>query len=778
MKVLNLDLSKIREDDNHSRFQNPKAVALGYFDGVHRGHQEIIRAMVQIAREKRLEASVLSFDRYPKPINANAYLKVVVPGMTGDKELLTSPLPNVEREFKGLLQSDEQRDRTLEALGVDTVILQKFDKNYASLSPEEFCNDILRDILNCKILFVGEDYHFGKKRAGNVEFLQNWCDANNVELKVIKPVLYDGEIISSENIRENIVDANMEKVSSLLGKPYTLPGIVIHGNALGRTIGMPTANIRIPEGMVMPKFGVYNSRTKVGDTYYNSLTSIGLRPTVNHTDPYPLVESYIIGENFDLYNQYVEIELLKFERPEERFPSFIAMSAQLDIDLKNALKYHNNNEEFRLFTDRNGIPIYISRSERFNTSYLYVEVYTPFEEDEFLTNQLLANVLTATTPDYPTRQEFMAFLDHQFASRIETDTEQVGDLQVVRFKLSAVNRGLEETEVFKNTSKLLLDLIVNPVWDEFYNFPLEVIEEEKQNMIYDYQKFYASDKNKALLFAKEDLYKENARAHSENNSISEYIKKVQNITNEDFQQAWMRMFSKGHIRVITSGRFTDNEFAKSIVDKLSKLPRNRDALQILPGVSPGFSNFTAVASKELQIDSKLSHLAIVFGNLPGPYSISVLKAQVLSALIAGKTTSLFNQYIKDELKYIYKIESFYRSDSSLLFVYAQVEPGDEDKALELMNKVVNSVREDDYSDSAFVSALRFVENQYSAIIDDGESRVEFNSHNLITSNKYNAREAIEHIKSICLEDLAKIAREMKLLLNYRLTPKHDLEDED
>ena len=777
MKILNLDLNKIKEDDNRLRFQNPKAVALGYFDGVHRGHQEIIRAMVQIARERRLEASVLSFDRYPKRVNANAYLKVVVPGMDGDNEILSSPLPNVDRDFKGLLQSNDQRDRILESLGVDSVILQKFDKNYAGLSPDEFCNDILKDILNCKILFVGEDYHFGKKRAGDVEFLRNWCAANDVEIKVIKPVLYDGEVISSEKIRENIVDANMEKVSSLLGKPYTLPGVVIHGNALGRTIGMPTANIRVPEGMVMPKFGVYNSRTKVGDTYYNSLTSIGLRPTVNHTDPYALVESYIIGESFDLYNEYVEIELLKFERPEERFPSFIAMSAQLDIDLKNAIRYHNNNEEFRLFTDRNGIPIYVSRSERFNTSYLYVEVYTPFEEDTLTVDHLLANVLTAATPDYPTRQEFRSFLDHQFASRIETDAEQVGDLKVVRFKLSAVNRGMEETEVFKNTSKLLLDLIVNPVWDEFYNFPLEVIEEEKQNLIYDYQKFYAPDKNKALYFAKEYLYKENYRAHEENNSISEFISKVQNITNEDLQQAWIRMFSKGHIRVITSGRFKDNEFAKSIVDKLSKLPRSRDALQILPGVSPGFSDFSAVPSKELHINSKLSHMAMVFGNLPGPYSISVLKAQVLSALVAGKTTSLFNQYVKDELKYIYKIDSFYRSDSSLMFVYAQVEPGDENKALELMHNVVNSIIENDYSEDAFVSALRFVENQYSAIIDDGESRMEFNSQNLITANKYNAKEAIEHIKSICREDLSEIAARMKLLLDYRLTPKQDTEAE-
>ena len=169
---------------------------------------------------------------------------------------------------------------------------------------------------------------------------------------------------------------------------------------------------------------------------------------------------------------------------------------------------------------------------------------------------------------------------------------------------------------------------------------------------------------------------------------------------------------------------------------------------------------------------------MVFGNLPGPYSISVLKAQVLSALIAGKTTSLFNQYMKDELKYIYKIESFYRSDSSLLFVYVQVEPGDEDKALELIHKVVDSVISGDYSNAAFVSSLRFVENQYSAIIDDGELRVEFNSQNLITSNKYNAREAIEHIKSISREDLAGIAKEMKLLLDYRLTPKHNVEEQD
>ncbi len=457
MKTLRVDLSRNSDEvRNVLPPETPRALALGYFDGIHRGHRELINKLLQRAAERGLEADVFSFDRYPKPVPVHAGLTATVPGRERpEKMILQSPLPPAEKAFKGLLQTQEQRDEIFAAAGLDHLILQAFNRSFAGLSAEDFLNKILLEKLNVKVLVTGAGYRFARGQEGDAALLRRWAAEHEVELYLIPPIEAGGEVISSSRIRALVEEGKMEEAGALLGRPFSIPGIVIRGNALGRTVGMPTANMRIPFGMVIPKFGVYVTRTRVGETYYDSVTNVGLRPTVNHTDPLPLVETCILDRRIDLYDKEIEVEFLKQSRDEERFPSFIAMSARIAEDLAEARQYHRQSEKLYRYTRVQDIPVYLFRSGRFNTAYLQIEFYLPLDEKTVSDHSLLTQVLTAVAPEYPSRPEFQSFLDAQYGASVEAWVSKVNELQKLTFRLSAVQRGLDNSEPLDRKSTRL-----------------------------------------------------------------------------------------------------------------------------------------------------------------------------------------------------------------------------------------------------------------------------------------------------------------------------------
>ena len=772
MNTLTLDLQGTDLNEINKEFlAHPKAIALGFFDGVHRGHQEMIRNMVQEAETSGLEAVVMSFDRYPKPIPQNGKLNVIVPGLKKEQEILTSPLRASNREFLGLLQSAEQRDSILEQLGVDTLMLQVFNRANAGMSPEEFCYNILTDLLNTKVLYVGEGYRFARAQEGDVAFLEKWAEDTGVELRVVEGVTYDGELISSTRIREAIVEGDAQTVISLLGRGYTIPGVVIHGQALGRTIDMPTANTRVPEGMVIPRYGVYSSRSRIGDTTYDSITSIGLRPTVNHTDPYPLIETTILDEKIDLYDKYIEVELLEHHRDEEQFPSFIAMAAEIKKDVEKTRNFHRSSEYYYTYTDRNDIPIIISPSQRFNTTYFRVEAFVPYRADEFMANSLLSRILTATTEDFTTRPQLKAYLDSQLAAEITVEDRVISDLQQIRFTLSLVNRGPEETETLIETSKLFMNMMINPAWDEFYNFPEEVVTVEKNNLIFDLNHARLSTKNEAINSALVSLHEKNKLNAVSKLTTEEQIAAVERVSNVDLQQAWMRMFSQGHLRVYLAGRFEDKSFANFVADELEKLPRNRDALQLLPGKGPHLSKFENLGQAVGYGNSRQESVILIYSNLPRPISTKLVDVTIFDSLFAGRAKSLLNLAIMEELGYYYDVSSRFDTFNGLLIVHVEVEQGDRLRAIEVINQVIQDIAEGNYSDSDFLSAFRYVENILAATQDDAGARLDFASLQKISGDKYSPSEALIYAKAVTKESLSKIAKQLSLILDYSYLPE-------
>ena len=781
MNNFTLDLTNNISDKQFEHLRKGKAIALGYFDGIHKGHQELIRAMVNYSRMNNLEATVLSFDRYPKPVPQSAKLNVIISGKSRQDTELESPLPYKNEKFLGLLQTAEQREVLFEALGVNTLILQEFNSKYADLSPEEFTHGILTDKLNCQALFVGENFFYGKNRSGNIDTLKFWAAEKGVELFVIESSKYAGELISSTRIREAIEAGKMENAAQLLGRGYTIPGIVIHGNALGRTMGMPTANIRIPEGMVVPPYGVYESITKVDGTYYNSLTSIGLRPTVNHTDPYPLVESYILNENINLYDKYIEVELLKFERAEERFPSFIAMSAVLHEDLKRSNHYHNNVERFSLYTEKNGIPIYVSRSERFSTSIISVNVYTPLNPATFIDNVLLSRILTAATDEYPTRATLRRYLDEQFASKINTSTSIFSNLQIINFKLSFINRRfidehIVDADALNESSRIFFDMLLNPFWDQFYNFSHELVESEKNNLIFELNELKLSKKTEAFEYAYQHLLQKNGVPDYNLAKIDELIYRVKNISNLDLQKAWMRLFSEAYIRIVGSGDFPNNDFLKTISELFSALPRGRNEFKLAPGAINAYVKYEKAERYDYYVnEGDLANIVLVYNHLPNASSVNDVRARIISDILAGRALSIINQELSKQLGYIYGVEAKYRDDLGAIIFYLEVKASDRDRVAEIVDMCVEKIKEGNFSENLLLSSLRFLENYMYNLEDSAERRLEFFSESLLTARKYTSTELLDNLAFISKENIISVAKNMALVLDIALLPKAFLE---
>ena len=293
---------------------NSCVCALGCFDGVHIGHRELINRARKIADSVSLPLLVWSFAEPPK----NFFLKNSVP-------LLTPP---------------EEKRLQMRRLGADIFISVPFDQAIASISPEDFFEDILIKKIKATHIVCGFNYRFGNGGRGDTELLCALCKKHGIGLSVIPPVRMGDITVSSTEIRSALLTGDLTKANALLGRPYSLHSMVIDGQHLGRKLGFPTINQIFPKGKLILKNGVYVTRALFGKTSRYGITNVGLRPTVDgHT---LCAETNIFDFEGDLYGKTVTIEFLQFIRPEKKFSSIDELSAQVGLDIEKATHFIAN----------------------------------------------------------------------------------------------------------------------------------------------------------------------------------------------------------------------------------------------------------------------------------------------------------------------------------------------------------------------------------------------------------------------------------------------------
>ncbi|MFD2616845.1 bifunctional riboflavin kinase/FAD synthetase [Terrilactibacillus laevilacticus] len=290
-----------------------KVVALGYFDGVHKGHQKVIKTAVDIAKEKGMQSVVMTFHPHPS---------VVLSPKSKRKSYITPP------DVKAELFAE---------LGIDVTYFIHFDLNFSRLSPQEFVDYYLIK-LHAKHIVAGDDFTFGQKAAGNMVNINDYSRSmfNHTTVPFVN---VNGEKVSSTIIRSLIEEGDFSNVSTMLGRQYEIRGTVVHGDKRGRLLGFPTANVSCSEEFIIPKNGVYLVNFDSQGRSLNGICSVGVRPTFFDKEVPVTVEVYILDFHGDLYDQEVKVSWIKRLRDEEKFDSAEALIQRMEQDKKEAAAF-------------------------------------------------------------------------------------------------------------------------------------------------------------------------------------------------------------------------------------------------------------------------------------------------------------------------------------------------------------------------------------------------------------------------------------------------------
>ncbi len=286
----------------------PSHVTVGAFDGIHRGHQHLIGSMTEAAHEAGRAAVVVTFDPHPGVV------------------LGRSPVAS--------LSTLDERAVLLERLGVDLLAILRFTPEVAGTPAARFVAAMQR-YLGLTELWVGHDFALGHRREGNVTRLREMGEEMGFAVRVVEPFLLRGKPVSSTRIRAALTAGDIDEANECLGRPYRLAGTVIHGRGLGRTLGVPTANLEPPQGRLVPANGVYACRAEVeGGEVWPAVTNVGVRPTIAAKGL--TVEAHLLGFEGDLYGQRLALDFIAWLRDEEIFPSLNALVEQVRRDIEQA----------------------------------------------------------------------------------------------------------------------------------------------------------------------------------------------------------------------------------------------------------------------------------------------------------------------------------------------------------------------------------------------------------------------------------------------------------
>ena len=296
------------------KIEEPTAVTLGKFDGLHRGHELLMRTVLECKEKYQVASVAFTFDIPPRN--------------------------KVEEIVASVLTTNDEKQYIFEKQGIDYLIECPFTSEVMSMEPKEFIAWIANS-LNMKYVVVGDDFRFGYKRSGDYHTLQEYESAYGYKTIVLEKLKDSNRDISSTYVREKIADGNIRKANELLGYHYFIKSEILHGKKLGRRIGMPTINMILPEHKLLPPNGVYVTEVLVDGQTYMGVTNVGCKPTVSE-ERIVGVETYIDNFNQDLYGEKIVVSFLQFIRPEMKFASIEELKAQMASDIEVARKCYKN----------------------------------------------------------------------------------------------------------------------------------------------------------------------------------------------------------------------------------------------------------------------------------------------------------------------------------------------------------------------------------------------------------------------------------------------------
>lgn len=669
--------------------------------------------------------------------------------------------------FPGFIQSEEERLRCLEAEGVDCLYIQNFDDSFSSCPAREFFEQLCA-FLEPVALVCGEDFRFGKGREGDSALLRQLCEEKQMLCFSSRTLSYRGEKISSTRIREAVRRGDMQLVRSLMGRPFRSLGEVLHGQSLGHTFGIPTANIRPTQSKVQPPFGVYLSFTKIGDRLYRSVTNFGKRPSVHGDSAAPLFETYVYDFSGDLYGQVIEISLLEFLRPETRFPSFLAMTNQISADLETARLAHRRREAFEHTYDMGGTHGYRLQLDRFSTGHLDLLFYLPVEKVKRSAFAVLASYLTAATKEHPDEASFSAWLEDKYAADFYAVSDVYGDVFVFRIGMSAIKHGPQERKPFYECLCYFLRQLSEAHFDEEGNADpaLFAIEKEKLRMRLRARRRepdWLSWQGALRLVFDDPLLYEDAEGSPE---------ELESLRPEDLFLAYRQLWTEAERVLVLSGAIDEEETLK-VREFMRLSPRKQSGFHLRSAHRPGFPTPKEGRRGAGTHTAELTHLRLLYTGLPPYNSAEMIAFDLLAELLAGDTSSLLFEKLRNERGYVYSIDTDLDPYLGLLSIHFATSPGNMEEAQALTERLLLGLRTERLPDELIDRAKQFIINNLLTESDDLADLVDHHLEERFAGRYLPIDVYLDWLKALTAEDVRRAAEQLRFAAAYRLDPRED-----
>jgi riboflavin kinase/FMN adenylyltransferase len=715
-----------------------RGVALGFFDGLHRGHAELIRALLYQCTAQGIMAAAFTFDRHPE--------SVFHPG----------------QPFR-YLDTLQERLGLMAEMGLDEVHVCPFDQQFAHLEPQVFLEEVIVRRLQARMLVVGPDYRFGAGGRGDVALLRTWTRQNSIQLVVVAEVIMGDDKVSSSRIRSLIQDGQVAQAASLLGRPWRLQGVVMAGRGLGRRLGFPTANLRMPEEKVCPALGVYATRVRVVGRTWEAITSIGLRPTVSPDEKEPVIETYLYDTDIPLYGEAMTIELLDWIRPEQQFRSLLQLSTQIKSDLDQVRLWHKRSEQCYEKVSVGGIPLMLLSSDRFAQSTLCLVFQTQATPRSLACNALLLQVLTATCRRYPDRTSLALALDNLYGASIDGISEKNGDVQILYLTAEALTRWTDGSTPFLAVIDLVFAVLLDPDLAADGLFQEQVVETERNNLI---MALIARENDRGKL-AYDRCMEAFCGGQVHGVHATGKIEDLRSISREELITAWRQLIGGMNLTVWLGGRI-DDECLDLCCRLLARLPA-ADRPRLYPGRLPTPCLAPEQRSLKDQKEIEQARIVLAYGGLPPYYSHRTAAVQLLNSMLGGDVHSLLFDVIREKMGLAYQVFSLSQRYLSALFVLAGVAPDAVQPALAAIQEQVDTIVDGRFDDQLMMRSQSMLESAVLALYDDLSGMLGTQINGRLSGRLYSREDALLLLRSVTREQVMQCAADLRLMTTYVLT---------
>lgn len=741
----NIDLADAQQtgaDDRHTPSAR-RGIGLGVFDGCHLGHMELIGRLVDRSHELGLSPAVYTFQKHPSNV-------------TGNKARISG----------GLLTTDSDKDFLIKNRGVEETIYQEFTEEFSKCSPQAFLDTYLKKSLNAGLVVVGFNFRFGRDRKGNTDFLRKWGDENGIEVVVIDPVAYKGNPISSSLIRGLVQSGEIVSANAMLGRKFSLSGTIISGQRLGARLGFPTANFYPDPGLCLPKNGVYATRLTVDGVTYESVTNIGLRPSVPGRSSKPITETLVLDADINLYGKTVQVDFISKIRDEQLFPGLDELKEAIAGDVKSARAYHENAQDYHTLAQIGFIKLSGLKTSRFTSDILNISMRVPLDNRTASEYSLLSRVITATCRTYPTRTGFGKKLDSMYGADIDCSTEIQGNSFVLNFSADALHnwRGMESP--FEETIGLMFDMLKFPDYDDNGFFREEIVESEKTGLI---SEIIARENDKAQYAFDRclQLYTEGTVYSTRSFGDAEVIR----ITDgRALTAAFKELVADAEITVCVGGRYSRSDADKIARMIQSTFEGNIPKARMIPGRFP--KSFTSKSDFHYFTENKdveQAKICIIYKGAPSYHSLDMPEYVLMNTMLGGDADSLLFKHVREEEGLAYSVYSAQLKFMSAIFMEAGVSPENVKKAINSMNAQIEKIQRGEFDAEMISSAVKSITFAYSEISDSLRGMVRYFRNCEVAGIRIPIEDAIVMVGSIKPEQIRDAAGRLLPSVTYVLT---------